>query len=207
MDVMRMAHDERADLADLLGSLTEAQWNAGSLCGRWRVRDVVAHMISYDDLTLTAGVRLFIRGRLRLDRINEIGVREAASLTTDQLLDRFRDHLTPAALTKGFKGAIGLVDAVIHHQDIRRPLGLSRRIPEERLRFVLDFAVRSPALPARRLARGLRLVATDLDWSSGRGPEVRGPAESVLMAVTGRPGIGEELAGEGQPLLHARASR
>jgi uncharacterized protein (TIGR03083 family) len=207
MDVMRMAHGERADLADLLGTLTEAQWNARSLCDRWRVRDVVAHMISYDELTLAAGVRLFVRGRLRLDRINQIGVRDAATLTTNELLDRFRDHLTPAALTKGFKGAIGLVDGVIHHQDIRRPLGLSRQIPEERLRFVLDFAVRSPALPARRLTRGLRLVATDLDWSSGRGAEVRGPAEAVLMAVTGRPGIHEELSGEGQPQLRARVSR
>ena len=202
-----MAHDERADLADLLGTLTEAQWNVRSLCERWRVRDVVAHMISYDDLTVAAGVRLFLRGRLHLDRINEIGVSEAGSLTTEQLLDRFRNHLQPAALTNGFKGAIGLVDAVIHHQDIRRPLGLSRQVPEERLRFALDFAVRSPALPARRLTRGLRLVATDIAWSSGRGPEVRGPAESVLMAVTGRPGICGELTGDGQPLLQARVSR
>ena len=205
MDVMQMAHDERAELADLLDSLADDQWNAASLCDRWRVRDVVAHVISYDDLTVTGLVRTLARARLRLSGINAVGVSDAASLTTDQLRSRFRAHLTPAGLTRAFNGGIGLVDGLIHHQDIRRPLNLPRTIPPDRLRFVLDFAVRSPALPARRLTRGLRLVATDLDWSTGRGPEVHGPAESLLMAISGRRGVSEELSGDGQQKLRARS--
>lgn len=202
-----MAHDERADLADLLHSLSEEQWNAESLCDRWRVRDVVAHLVSYDDVTVPALASMVVRGRLRLDRINAIGVSDAASLSTDQLLDRFRAHLTPAGLARGFRGAIGLVDAVIHHQDIRRPLTLPRTIPTDRLRFVLDFAIKSPALPGRRLARGLRLVATDLDWATGQGPEVHGPAESLLMAIAGRLDPSDELRGAGQQQLRARVGR
>jgi hypothetical protein len=48
------------------------------------------------------------------------------------------------------------------------------------------------------------LVATDLDWAAGRGPEVHGPAEALLMAISGRRGIVQELTGPGQPTLAAR---
>jgi hypothetical protein len=39
-------------------TLTPEQWNAPSLCTQWRVRDVVAHMFSYDVLTTGALVRI-----------------------------------------------------------------------------------------------------------------------------------------------------
>ena len=38
-------------------------------------------------------------------------------------------------------------------------------------------------------ARGVRLIATDLDWARGQGPEARGKAEAVLMALAGRRGV------------------
>ena len=202
-----MAHDERADVADLLGSLSDEQWNAASLCAGWRVRDVVAHMIDYDHLAVPDVFRRLARGRLRLDKINAIGVSEAASMTTDELLQRFRASLTPTGLTKGFGGGIALVDGLIHHQDIRRPLHLPRTIPADRLRFVLNVGTKSPTLPALRLMRGLRFVATDIDWSTGRGPEVRGPAESLLMTVVGRRGAIDDLTGDGKQKLEARLLR
>ena len=37
-----MARDERAELVDLLVTLTPKQWDAPTLCSEWRVRDVVA---------------------------------------------------------------------------------------------------------------------------------------------------------------------
>lgn len=43
MNGLEMATAERTDLADLLATLTPAQWEAPSLCEDWRVRDVVAH--------------------------------------------------------------------------------------------------------------------------------------------------------------------
>ena len=49
-DTMCLARDERADLADFLATLTPEQWDAPTLCTLWRVRDVVAHMFSYEDL-------------------------------------------------------------------------------------------------------------------------------------------------------------
>jgi uncharacterized protein (TIGR03083 family) len=46
----RLARDERADSAALLATLPPPQWLAPTLCARWRVRDVAAHVISYDRL-------------------------------------------------------------------------------------------------------------------------------------------------------------
>lgn len=137
---------------------------------------MVAHVMSM--------FRRAIRGRMV--RINQVGVDELASLTTEQLLNRLRDHLKPQGLATTFRGRLALLDITIHHQDIRRPLGMPRQIPAERLRWVLAASVCSPELPAWHLTRGVRLAPTDLDWTHGSGPEVTGQAEAVLMAITGR---------------------
>lgn len=200
-----MATAERTELADLLATLTPEQWVAQSLCERWRVRDVVAHVMSFDGVGLLGMARRVIRGRVF--EANQVWVDELASLSTEQLLDRLRTRLRPQGLATMFGGRLALLDVTIHHQDIRRPLGLPRRIPAERLRCVLGYSLRTPELPAWRLARGLRLTPTDLDWSHGRGPELTGPAEAVLMAITGRRSAIGELAGPGQQVLARRLAR
>ena len=69
---------------------------------------------------------------------------------------------------------------------------------------MLDFARTAPPIGAFRRIRGLRLVATDLDWSMGRGAEVSGPGEALLMAMAGRRDAVGDLAGPGLPVLAAR---
>ncbi len=197
-----MATAERTDLADLLETLTPEQWERPSLCEGWRVRDVVAHVMSFDGVSLVGMFRRAIRGRMV--HINQVGVDELASLTTEQLLNRLRDHLKPQGLATTFGGRLALLDVTIHHQDIRRPLGMPRQIPAERLRWVLAASVCSPELPAWHLTRGVRLAPTDLDWTHGSGPEVTGQAEAVLMAITGRRSAIGELTGPGQPVLDGR---
>jgi len=200
-----MATAERTDLADFLATLTPEQWEAPSLCEDWRVRDVVAHVISFDGVGPRDLLRRAIRGRIV--HINQVGVDELASLSTEQLLHKLRAQLRPQGLATTFGGRLALLDVTIHHQDIRRPLGRPRQIPAERLRLVLGDSVRSPELPGWHLARGVRLMPTDLDWSHGSGPEVTGPAEAVLMAIAGRRSAIEELAGPGQPVVAGRLAR
>jgi uncharacterized protein (TIGR03083 family) len=204
VDAMSLAHDERADLADLLATLTPAQWDAPSLCARWRVRDVVAHMFSYEELGVAGLVGRFIRGGVLPDRVNAVGVAAYADRSTDDLVALVKDHLRPRGLTAGFGGRIALTDGVIHHQDIRRPLGLPRDVPADRLLTVLEFARTAPTIGAARRIHGLTLTATDLDWTAGKGPAVEGPAESLLMAIAGRRGTARELTGPGQPALAGR---
>jgi uncharacterized protein (TIGR03083 family) len=203
---MSLARDERADLADLLATLSPDQWEAPSLCARWRVRDVVAHMFSYEELGPIGLVGRFLSGGVLPDRVNAAGVAAYADHTPEQLLALVRDHQQPRGLTAGFGGRIALTDGVIHHQDIRRPLGLPRTIPAERLRTVLDFARTAPTIGARTRIRGLTLTATDLDWSAGSGPVVEGPAESLLMVIAGRRGVAAELTGPGAARLTDRIS-
>lgn len=204
VDAMSLARQERAELADLLATLTPAQWEAPSLCTGWRVRDVVAHMYSYEELGPVGLVGRFVRGGLRLDRINAAGVAAYADRSPDELLALVRDHQQPRGLTAGFGGRIALTDGVIHHQDIRRPLGLPRDIPAERMRVVLEFARTAPTIGAAKRVRGLTLVATDLDWRAGSGPVVEGPAEPLLMAVAGRRGVAGDLTGPGLETIVAR---
>jgi uncharacterized protein (TIGR03083 family) len=203
-DLSDLAASERRDLADYLDSLNEEEWKQPSLCPGWTVRDVVGHLPSYDELGWPAVLALFARSRFSLARCNEIGVEHSRRLSTEQLVARLRTHAVPRGITAMFGSAIALTDGVVHHQDIRRALGHPRMVPEERLIAALKFAPRARALPAPANARGLRLIATDVDWTHGTGPEVKGPGEALLIALAGRqPGLAD-LSGPGLPTLTAR---
>ncbi len=201
LTTMQMAREEREELAALLAGLSPQQWDQPTLCDRWRVRDVVAHVISYDELNRLGLIRRFAKGRLVVDRINAIGVADYATRPPEELCELMRTHTEPHGLPAGFGGMIALVDGMIHQQDIRRPLQIPRTIPAERLRAVLDFARYAPLVRGAWRARGLRVVATDLDWSHGNGPEVRGSGEALLMAMAGRRDTLDDLSGPGQPKL------
>jgi uncharacterized protein (TIGR03083 family) len=204
MDAMGMAHDERAELVDLLVTLTPEQWGAPTLCTEWRVRDVVAHVFSYDELGTLGLVGRFLRGGLMPDRVNAVGVAAYTEHSPDELITLAKNNLQPRGLAAGFGGRIALTDGAIHHQDIRRTLGLPREIPAQRLAVVLDFAKTAPPIHAPGRIRGLTLTATDLEWSTGDGPLIEGPAEALLMALAGRRGVVGELSGPGVPVLADR---
>jgi len=200
----QMARDERVEFASFLEGLTPQQWDSPTLCDKWRVREVAVHTVSYDELSTGGLVRRFLKGRLNSDRINAIGVADYADRTTDQIVAMIRANTEPTGLTGGFGGKIALTDGMIHQQDIRRSIGLPRTIDPERLRTALDFARFAPTLRGAWLARGVRLVATDLDWAFGKGPEVRGSGEALLMAMAGRRAALDDLDGPGKAKLAQR---
>jgi uncharacterized protein (TIGR03083 family) len=204
---MQLACEERRDFVDLLDGLSPEQWEQPSLCELWRVRDVVAHVVSYEELSRWQLVRRFAKGGFVPPRINAIGVAEYAARSPRQLTQLMRACIPPRGLTSAFGGMIALVDGMIHQQDIRRPLGQRRVIPPDRLHRVLDYALTSPATRGARRTRGVRLVAADLDWAHGEGPEVTGPAEALLMAMAARPDAFDELAGPGKAALAQRICR
>jgi len=200
--LMTMARAERSDLADFLATLSPQDWEAPTLCSKWSVKDVVAHVISYEELGPVGLLKRFAKGWIV--RANEVGVDDFAALSPQQLLEFLRNHLQPRGLTAGFGGMIALVDGTIHHQDIRRSLGRPRTVPADRLERVLGLVPGNPRLGAGRRIRGLRLRATDIEWAHGRGPEVTGPGEALLMAMSGRPAALADLGGPGLPTLAKR---
>jgi uncharacterized protein (TIGR03083 family) len=204
---MQLACEERAEFVDLLAGLSPQQWDHPSLCRGWRVHDVVAHVISYDELSRRQVARRFIRGGLWPPRINAVGLADYTGRAPDQLTDLMRACIPPRGFTAGFGGMIALVDGMIHQQDIRRPLGIARAIPATRLRTVLEYALRTPLIRGGWRTRGLHLIATDLDWTHGSGQEVTGPGEALLMAMAARPDALNQLTGQGKSVLAQRICR
>ena len=196
-----MARDEREGFASFLDGLTSQQWNSPTLCELWTVREVAIHTVSYDELTTGGLVGRFLKGRLNTDRINAIGVADYSDRSPQQITVLIRSYAQPHGLTGGFGGKIALTDGMIHQQDIRRSIGLPRTIDPERLRTALNFARFAPTIRGAWRARGVRLVASDLDWSHGRGPEVRGPGEALLMAMAGRRAALDDVDGPGKAEL------
>jgi hypothetical protein len=75
------------------------------------------------------------------------------------------------------------------------------------LRVVLGFLATKKAtrgFTAKGRLDGLALQATDLDWSSGSGADVRGPAEAMMMSMLGRTDALADLEGEGVARLRSR---
>lgn len=201
---MEMARAERRDLADLCAELSPADWDTPSLCAGWRVRDVVAHVVSYEGLGPGAFAGRLLQGRLWPHRANQLGVAALADRSPAQLLELLRAAEAPTGLTAAFGARVALADTLIHQQDIRRPLGATRQVPAERLLAVLPLALLAPVVGGAWHVRGVRVVATDVDWSWGVGPEARGSGEAVLMAVAGRRGAAADLDGRGAEVLRAR---
>jgi uncharacterized protein (TIGR03083 family) len=204
VNARRLARDERADLAAFLATLSPRQWQAPTLCARWRVRDVVAHVVSYDELDMRGLLAHAMRGYFRPSRVNAVALERYRTLGPEQLLELLTVHLQPRGLPAALGGRVALTEGVIHHQDIRRGLGLPRAVPPERLLIPLRLALIGPDIGGLWRIRGVRVVATDVDFSAGAGPEVRGEAEALLMAIVGRRGVVGELAGPGQDKLAGR---
>lgn len=186
-----------------MASLSDDQWEAPSLCSQWRVRDVAAHVIGYGELTPMRFAARRVRG-WSLARINAADIARYNDASPEQLVELMRTRRQPAGSTAWFGGRVALAEAMIHQQDIRRPLRLTRTIPPLRLRAALDFVRYAPLIRGAWRVRGLRLVATDIDWTYGAGPEVRGTGEALLMAMAGRPAVLEDLTGPGHPRLVRR---
>ena len=68
---------------------------------------------------------------------------------------------------------------------MRRGLGLPGDLTASSLQGCLEFIVThdyAAIMFDRTKVQGLRLVASDIDWTHGDGLEVVGPAESLMMA-------------------------
>jgi uncharacterized protein (TIGR03083 family) len=185
--IRRAVEAERRDLADLLDRLAPADWDVSSLCAGWTVRDVVAHLTLTTRLSRRAAVLGVLRARGDINRmIREAARRRAAEFGPAELVAQLRATAGSARRPLGAQPPDPLVDLLVHGQDIARPLGRVRQMPADRVLPALDHVWRSSFYGTRRRFAGLRLVATDVDWSAGEGDEVRGPGGELLLVMTGR---------------------
>jgi len=203
-DVWPMVHAERAALIEDLEDLDDRQWEEPSLCAGWTVRDVAAHLTDTARTTRLGFLAGLARARFDFDRQNARGVDRERGASPQETLERLRRvavrrSTPPAPLDSR------LVEEIVHGEDIRRPLGLTRSYPREAVVRSLRLQVRTPASfgGAKELVSRVRLTAADADVSIGEGPEVSGPALSLLLAVSRRRVALDDLCGPGVAVLAA----
>lgn len=210
MDVERsweVIAEERRALADLLAGLDAAAWEEPSLCAGWRVRDVVGHITPMHPSPGRMLVEA-VRRRGDFHRLNrEMAIAHAARPPA-QLVAELREHA--ASRRKPIVTTVPnlLFDVITHVQDVAIPLGLEHRPPADGVRAGAErvWAMGWPFHARRRLA-GLRLVATDDDWTAGEGAEVRGGLLDLLLLLTDRTAaVAPRLLGPGTAQLQPRSS-
>ncbi len=197
-------HRERAALAMDLAGLDDERWQTRSLCGDWTVQETLGHMTAAASTNPPKWMARFAGTGFRFDTLIGKDIATQTAGGPAQTLSRFR------AIESSNGHPPGPVDSwlgetLVHAEDIRRPLGITHDYPVDAAIRLADFYTRSNLLiGSKKRVAGLRLRATDADWSSGSGPEVAGPAMAIVMTMTGRTVALDELDGEGVETLRAR---
>ena len=207
MQIIEMIADERRGLADVLVTLTPEQLATRSLCGAWSVHDIAAHLLMPLVTGLPTVMLAMVTSAGNFDKVNVVLTARIADRSIEDIAQGMRDKAESAFSPPGMGLEAPLTDLLVHGQDIRRPLGLPREIPPDRAEVSLEFLTKSPRgfVTKGRLA-GLALSATDLPFSFGSGAAVGGPAEALLLAMTGRPVALGDLTGDGVAVLSERIS-
>lgn len=208
--VFDRATANRLVIADVLDGLEDAQWRAPSLCTGWDVHTVAAHLlqpflVGFGRFFLTS-----LRYRGDTDRVVDHVTRRLARRSRPEIVAELRAHAADQVAPPRVGPMGPFAETCIHLRDIARPLGLSADVPVEDWTTLLDYltgARPAEALVAPGRTAGLRLVATDADWSSGDGVELTGRAEALVMAVSGRRAALADLDGPGVGILDLRTGR
>lgn len=204
-DLWTDVHEERQALLGLLETLTPDQWDAPSLCSEWRVRHVVAHLVSTTEIKVVRAIGAIVASGFRINRYISKDGRRRGAAPTSKLLDDFRTALPTRTHPPGQSDLSMLEDIVIHQIDIRRPLRQLRSVPDARMIRIASDLRTDRFYAGRKLVRGLRVTATDADWSAGDGPEVAGRIEALVLTLSGRLVALDELHGDGLATLRQRA--
>lgn len=177
--------EERRAIVTTMRSLdTKTFETAPTLCDGWAPRDILAHVMGVD-----RALPEYMRAGGWVSTGNELIVRKTRARSSEELLadaERWIDR--PAPWTR--MSALWLLgDNAIHHQDVLRPLGRTREIPEATRAAMLREAA---LLGARRLLH-YRVEPTDGGRAMGRGEVVRGTTEALALWLAGRQGVEAEL--------------
>ena len=173
-------------LADLLEASATETWDTPSLCDKWLVRHVVAHVTMPARLTpLQFGAEMAAAGG-DFTVLSETVARRDAALPVADLLDQLRSPGLHAWQPPGGGAAGALSHAVIHSLDVTVALDRPAVAPAEAVTAVLDQLTAAHGAVFGVDLSEVRLEATDLDWSWGTGRAVRADSGSLVALVSGR---------------------
>lgn len=197
--------ERRALAADLEG-IDPAAWDRDSLCEGWSVRDVVAHLVATARITPASFLPKLAGSGFSFKRMQAKDISAVRGPAPADTLAALRGV---ESVRKGPPGppTTNLGETVVHAEDVRRPLGIRRDYPAAALAEVAEFYAGSNLIiGGKKRVAGLKLRATDQEWSHGDGPEVAGPTLALTMATAGRGrAYRDELSGPGVETLLSRA--
>lgn len=197
---------ERTSMYEMLQTLSEEEWNRDSLCEGWRVRDVATHahlLVTIKPLRAVVGVVL---NRGNINKFMASYVPQLGNRPTEEILASWAEVAASAKIPPTTKKVEITLDCFVHRHDICVPLGREVSTDPERLRWMADgmVAAKNPILSGPRV-EGLQLIATDIDWHYGTGPEIKGPAAALILAGCGRTALHDQLEGSGLDELRRRS--
>jgi hypothetical protein len=145
-----------------------------------------------------------IRNGIVPDRATSRIARRLGGEPVPELADRLRAAAGGRYHILGSPAAVVLGEVLVHGSDALRPLGFTTGATPQDAALVLDYYRRVAGLAFHApTLRGVRLVATDLEWQRGEGPEVMGTALDLLLLIANRRPILQFLSGPGIARLAA----
>ena len=173
-------------LADLLTATPIDTWDEPSLCEKWLVRHVVAHVTMPVRLTPEQfGTEMAAAGGDFTVLSDTVAIRDAA-LPVTELLDQLRSSRLHAWQPPGGGAAGALSHAVIHSLDVTIALDRPAVAPAVAATAVLDQLTAAGGTWFGVDLTGVRLEAADTDWSWGNGRLVRADSGPLVALLSGR---------------------
>jgi len=179
--------DEYRALADLLEASNLDVWDARSLCARWRTREVVAHMTMPARFSGPAFMTEMEAAGGDFTRLSDAVAARDGALPVDALLADLRSGALHGWEPPGGGLEGAFTHCVVHSLDIVEGVPLERRVPDERVSWLLGI-VAGPGRPNLFGVDldGVELRADDLEWTRGSGLTVTGPAQALALVACGR---------------------
>lgn len=194
-----LAAKARLDFADVLADLSEEQLAASTYCEQWNALEVGGHIVSFIEMSLPTMLFSMAKAGFNIDKAWAANGTKYSAQGVDGIVEKIRANPAKKSAVKSFPAELTVADVAVHTQDIRRPLGIDGELDADVLRVALDMCTTNAKaklfVPPKDI-EGLRLEATDIDWSYGSGDLVSGTGEAILMAINRRDSR-SELTGDG----------
>jgi uncharacterized protein (TIGR03083 family) len=213
--MMDLIAAHRRALTDALAQLSADQWHGASLCAGW----TPAHVLAHQTMPFRISEAEFMTGMQQCGGdftkfSDEIAERDS-SIPPLELVAVLRENADNPWAPPGGGLAGALSHDVIHGLDITWLPGLAYEIPAPAMTMVLDSITGPLTLPEDAAVAadvqpstgrttlfgfpldGIKVSATDLDWSAGQGAELRGRSRDLLPLLAGRKINRELFSGPG----------
>jgi uncharacterized protein (TIGR03083 family) len=202
--MMELIAEHRRALVDALSQLSAEQWQGASLCAGW----TPAHVLAHQTMPFRISEAEFMAGMQQcggdFTKFSDEVAERDSNVPPARLVAVLRENADNPWAPPGGGLAGALSHDVIHGLDISWPVGLDYEIPDRAMASVLDSITGPLALPDDAVVAadvqpgtvrttlfgfpldGIRVSATDLDWSAGEGAELRGRSRDLLPLLAGR---------------------